>query len=126
MTVTLLLAGATLRLGVRLRQMRQRGERRPPQLRRTHLKLAKLTVSLVALGFVAGPASAVWLRDWTPLGSFHGWVGTAVATLFFAAAFVGRKLERGESRALDVHGVLGLIAVLGGALAAIAGFVLLP
>ncbi len=126
MTATLLLAAATLRLGLRLRRMRQKSQRRPPELRRRHLRLAKATVTGVAIGFVAGPLSALLLRDWTPFGTLHAWVGSAVAALFFAAAVIGRRLERGESRSRDLHGLLGLIAVLGGALAAMAGFVLLP
>jgi cytochrome b561 len=126
MTVTLLLAGATLRLGLQLRRMRHAKQRRPPDLRRRHLRLAKITVVFVAVGFVAGPISAWLLRDWTAFASFHGWIGTVVAALFFAAAILGRRLERGTSRLLDAHGWLGLIAMLAGGLAAIAGFVLLP
>ncbi len=126
MTATLLLAAMTLRLGLRLRRMRQQSHRRPPELRRRHLRFAKATVSLVGIGFLAGPLSALLLRDWTPFGTLHAWVGSAVAALFLAAAVIGRRLERGESRAPGIHGLLGLLAVLGGALAAIAGFVLLP
>jgi hypothetical protein len=126
MIATLLLAGATLRLGLQLRTLRHRKQRRAPELRRRHLKLAKATLVFVAVGFLSGPASALWLRDWTPFGSFHGWIGSAAAALFFTAGGLGRKLERGESRALDAHGWLGLAATLAALLAAMAGFVLLP
>jgi hypothetical protein len=126
MIVTLLLAGATLRLGMQLRSLRHRKLRREPSLRRRHLRLAKTTLAFVAVGFLSGPVSALLLRDWTPFGSFHGWIGSATAALFFSAGFVGRKLERGQSRALDAHGWLGLAATLAAGLAAVAGFVLLP
>lgn len=126
MTATLLLAAATLRLGFRLRSMRHAKQRRPPELRRRHLRLAKITIPFVVVGFLSGPISALLLRDWTPFGSFHAWIATASALLFLAAAVVGRKLERGQSRSLDLHGLLGLAAVLAAGLSAIAGFVLLP
>ena len=126
MIATLLLAGATLRLGLQLRSLRHRKQRRAPGLRRRHLRLAKTTLLFVAVGFVSGPISALLLRDWTPFGSFHGWIASAAAALFFAAGLLGRRLERGQSRALDAHGLLGLAATLAAGLAAIAGFVLLP
>lgn len=126
MIATLLLAGATLRLGLQLRSLRHRRQRRSPDLRRRHLKLAKTTILFVAVGFSSGPVSALLLRDWTPFGSLHGWIGTATAALFFSAGLLGRRLERGESRALDAHGLLGLCALLAAGLAAMAGFVLLP
>jgi len=126
MVATLLLASATLRLGFQLRSMRHRQERRPPDLRRRHLRLAKITIAFVAIGFLSGPVSALLLRDWTPFGTFHSWIGSAAAAFFFSAALIGRRLERGESRALDLHGVLGLVATLAAGLAAVAGFVLLP
>jgi hypothetical protein len=56
---------------------------------------------------------------------FHA-CGFAVASLFAAAALVGRRLEQGRSRAFEAHARLGALAVLGAALAAVAGGVLLP
>jgi hypothetical protein len=50
----------------------------------------------------------------------------AVAALFCAAAALGRRLEQGRSRAFDLHALLGSLAVLLAALAAVAGFSLLP
>ena len=81
---------------------------------------------MLLLGFIAGPTSAVALRDWEPLRTFHGWLGVLVAGLFLAAATLGRRLETGRSRAFDAHALLGLLALLGAAVAAVAGFVLLP
>jgi hypothetical protein len=66
------------------------------------------------------------LRGQEPFGTLHAWLGVAVATLFAAAALVGRRIETAGSRSLDLHASLGLLAVLLGAVAAVAGFVILP
>jgi len=126
MLVSLVLAVLTLRAGLALRRARRGRAPRHPGLRRRHLRFAKPTVVLILAGFVGGPLSALWLRGWEPFASFHGALGLAVATLFAAAALVGRRLERGRSRAFEAHAWLGALAVLGAALAAVAGFVLLP
>jgi hypothetical protein len=126
MLVSLALAVLTLRAGLALRRARRGRAPRDPRLRRRHLRLAKPAVALVLAGFVGGPVSALWLRGWEPFASFHGVLGLAVATLFAAAALVGWRLEHGRSRAFEVHAMLGALAVLGAALAAVAGFVLLP
>jgi len=115
-----------LRSGLRLRRARRGAAPRRPELRRRHLRLAKPAVALVLAGFAGGPVSWVWLRGGEPLGTFHGAVGLLVAALFAAAAVLGRRLETGRSRAFDAHAACGGAALLLGALAAVAGFVLLP
>jgi hypothetical protein len=126
MLVSLALAALTLRAGLALRRARLGRAPRDSGLRRRHLRLAKPAVALLLTGFVGGPVSAVWLRGWEPFASFHGLLGLTVAMLFAGAALVGRRLERGRSRAFQAHAWLGALAVLGAALAAVAGFVLLP
>jgi hypothetical protein len=126
MLVTLLVAALTLRSGLALRRSRHGRTRRTPAQRATHLRLAKPAVALVLVGFVAGAVSSVWLRGWDLLQTFHGAVGLVVAALFAGAAAMGCRIESGRSRAFDVHALLGGLAVLLGALAAVAGFVLLP
>lgn len=126
MLVSIALAVLTLRAGLALRRARLGRAPRSPELRRRHLRLAKPAVVLVLIGFVGGPVSAIWLRGWEPFTSFHGLLGLAVALLFAAAALLGRRLERGRSRAFEAHARLGALAVLGAAIAAVAGFVLLP
>ena len=81
---------------------------------------------LIGVGFLAGPASALWLRDWTPFASFHSWLGLLAALLFALTAVLGRRLERGRGRPIQAHALLGGAAVLVAAVAAVAGFVLLP
>lgn len=121
-----LAAALALRVGLQMRKARQRGERRPPEWRRKHLRIAKPAVAIVLIGFLAGPLSSIYLRDWTPFERFHSWVAIVAAGLFGAAAVLGRRMERGEGRQLDAHGWLGLLAVLAAAVAAVSGFVLLP
>lgn len=81
---------------------------------------------MLLLGFVGGPLSAVWLRGWEAFGSFHGVLGLLVIALFAAAATLGHRIEEGASKAFDAHALLGTLALLFAALAAVAGFVLLP
>jgi hypothetical protein len=126
MLASIALAGLTLRAGLALRRARLGRTPRDPALRRRHLRIAKPAVALVLAGFVAGPVSAVWLRGWDAFETFHGVLGLAVAALFLAAAVIGRRLERGRSRAFEAHARLGALAVLGALVAAVAGFVLLP
>ncbi len=128
-TWMLLSTGAVLvalRQGLRLRRARQAGARRSPELRRRHLLVARPAVAALLVGFVLGPVSAVALRGFEPLGTFHGALGVVVAVLFSGAAWVGHGLAHGRSQARDLHALLGGLGVLLAAVAAVAGFVLLP
>lgn len=115
-----------LRRGLRLRRARLAGTRRDPELRRRHLLVARPAVAAILVGFIAGPISAVALRGFEPFDTFHGAVGVSVAALFAAAAWLGHQLAHGRSRARDLHALLGGLGVLLSALAAVAGFILLP
>ena len=118
--------GIALRRGLRLRRARKAGVRRAPEWRRRHLLVARPAVAAMLLGFALGPVSAVALRGFEPFDTFHGAVGVAVAALFASTAWLGHQLARGRSRAQDLHALLGGLGVLFAALAAVAGFVLLP
>ena len=126
MVVALSLCALALRAGLALRRSRIGPARRTPEMRPRHLRLAKPAVALVVVGLVGGPLSAVFLRDWSPFGTFHAWLGLLAAGLFVAAAVIGHRIEAGRSRAFDPHAILGGLAVLVAAVAAVAGFVLLP
>jgi hypothetical protein len=126
MTLALGLCGVALRSGLAMRRSRRFRTQRAPGLRERHLKVAKPAVALVAVGLLGGPVSSVWLRDWEPLRTFHGWAGLAAVALFAAAALHGRRLERGRSRAFDTHALFALLAMLAAGVAFVAGFVLLP
>lgn len=95
-------------------------------MRAQHLRIAKPAVGMLLIGAVAGPFSWVFLRGGEPLETFHGWVGLAAAALLGSAALLGRRLELGRSRAFDVHALVGALAVLLAALAAMAGLAILP
>jgi len=126
MVVSVLLCGASLRAGLVIRRARRFRTRRPPELRETHLRVAKLAVIAVGIGFLGGPISAVLLRNWEPFRTFHGGVGLVAGALFAAVAVLGLRLERGRSRRHEAHALLGLLAMLATVIASVAGFVLLP
>jgi hypothetical protein len=126
MIAAVLACGVALRAGLALRRSRRFRQPRKRSLRATHLRFAKPAVVAVLIGFLAGPTSAVLLRNWEPIRTFHGVTGLVAAALFAAAAILGRRLERGTSRPFDAHALLGLLALLAGVIAAVAGFVLLP
>ncbi len=126
MAITVGLIFLALRRGLALRRRRQRGADKIPGALARHLVLARPAVLLAAVGLVSGPLSAVFLREWTPLQTLHGWLALLAAGLLLAAGFVGLRISRGESRAVELHGRLGVLAALVAGLATFAGFVLLP
>ena len=126
MLASIALAALALRAGLALRRARLGRAARDPRQRRRHLSLAKPAVLLALAGFALGPVSAVTLRGWSAFASLHGVLGAIVALLFAAAAVLGRRLETGRAGAREAHAWLGALAVLGAALTAVAGFVLLP
>jgi len=126
MVASLALAFAAFRAGVALRRARLARRPPPPGARRRHLLLARPAVVLLLAGFLLGPLSAAVLRGWTPFATLHGFTGIVAAALFVAAALQGRRLERGRASARAAHALLGALALLVAAVAAMAGFVLLP
>ncbi len=133
MLVSLTLSLVALRTGLRLRRARLRRTPAPRGTRATHIRVAKVAVAMLMLGFVAGPLSSYFLRGWTPFETFHGLAGGIAAVLFAATALRGRALELGPARggtndpaARDAHALLALAAVGFGGMAAFAGFVLAP
>jgi protein-S-isoprenylcysteine O-methyltransferase Ste14 len=126
MIVAMVAAGVALRAGLSIRRARRFRQRRAAGLRKTHLRFAKPAVVALLIGFLGGPVSAVLLRNWEPIRSFHGSMGLLAAALFAAAACAGRRIERRRSSAFDAHALLGLVAMLAAVIAGVAGFVLLP
>jgi hypothetical protein len=126
MVASLGVVALALKTGLRLRRARFGREPRTPDLLRVHLRFAKPAVALICVGFLAGPISAVWLRDWTPFATFHAWLGILAVALFLAVAFLGWRLEQRRGRPVDAHATLAGLAVLVAAVAMVAGLVLLP
>ena len=126
MLASLALACVTLRAGLRLRRARRLGRPRSAADYQRHLRLAKPTLLCVVLGFAAGIASSVWLRGWNALGTSHGLVAVAALACFLGTGWLGWRMERGRSRAVEWHARLAALS-LGLAAAALGtGFVLLP
>jgi Protein of unknown function (DUF4079) len=126
MVIAIGLCGLALRVGLSIRRAR-RARRPPPRgARALHLRVAKPGVVLALVGAVLGPLSVALLRDWTPMSSFHSLLGGIAAVLFAGAGLQGRRLERGDRAARNLHALLGGAAVSIALAAAIAGFVLLP
>jgi hypothetical protein len=126
MVASLSAVALALRAGLRLRRARFGRERRTPDLLRTHLRVAKPAIAAICVGFLAGPISAAWLRDWTPFATFHAWLGVVAVGLFLAAAVLGWRMENRRGRPVDAHALLAGLAVLAAAVAVVAGMVLLP
>ena len=126
MVCGLTLLALALRSGLALRRSRLGHGRRTRDMRPRHLRFAKLAVTALLIGAVAGPFSWIWLRGGEFLGTFHGGVGLVVVALIGTTAVLGRQLERGASRSFDAHALAGAMLVLIAALSAMAGLVLLP
>jgi hypothetical protein len=126
MLLSLLLAAAALREGLALRRARRLRCPPPAGARARHLRIAKLAVSLICVGFGIGLASAIWLRGFAPLRTFHALLACLALGLFLGAARQGARLESGDASVRNLHARLGAGALLVSVAAAIAGFVLLP
>lgn len=126
MVAATLACGVSLRAGLALRRSRRFRTRRARGLRERHMRVAKPAVVAILIGFLAGPVSAVWLRNWEPISTFHSVAAILAASLFVGAAVLGKRLESGATRAFDAHALLGLLAMLVAVVAGVAGFVLLP
>ena len=89
MVLALALAALALRAGLAMRRRRRRGEAPERGLLASHLGVARPAVVLLLAGFVGGPLSALLLRDWTPFGTLHAWLGLSAALLFGSAGWLG-------------------------------------
>lgn len=125
-TATLLLCFVVLRQGLAQRRLRLR--RVPPAagaLKR-HVRLGPWAVGLFALSAVGGLGSAVALRAWAPLATWHGRLGLLAAVLFAGVWLLGRRLLAQQKALANTHGVLGLVALFLGGFVALLGISLLP
>lgn len=125
MSLCLAVLFVTLRIGLKMRKRRLAGARLDPNLIRLHLKLAKPAVFFAIFGFVGGALSSTLIRGWSLFDSSHGALALIVASLLGVTAYLGHRAEGGEGEP-GIHGLLGVLTILGASLAAVAGFVLLP
>ncbi|MCP4035958.1 MAG: hypothetical protein GY733_03410 [bacterium] len=125
MTLCLVALFVALRLGIKLRGRRLAALAPDVDLIRRHLRIAKPAVLFAMLGFGGGALSSSLLRGWALFETFHAFAALVVVLSFGATAWLGLKAQRGEGDP-GLHGLLGVLSMLGAALTALAGFVLLP
>lgn len=125
-TVTLLLAWVVFRQGFHQRKQRLTRKPAPEGSWQRHVKLGPWSVGLYIASAVGGLGSAVVLRGWKPLGTFHGWLGLAGTLMFTGLWLLGRGLAKGDKAQAGTHGVLGLLAMFAAGLTGVLGISLLP
>ena len=126
MVVSLTIAIATARLGLEIRRRRRRDHPVGANLRKRHLRYGKRAISMIALGFLLGPASMFFLRDRNPFDSFHGIVGVIVLGLFMWTGWSGRALAAGNREAREIHRIVAASSIAAAMFSVVAGFILLP
>ena len=125
-TVTLFLAFFVFRDGFAQRKQRLRHIPAPASTRARHVKLGPWAASLFCLSWIAGLCSAVLLRQWEPLATFHGKMALLTTLLFLIMWWLGRRLVANERHLAGTHGILGLLALFAGGLTGVLGISLLP
>jgi hypothetical protein len=129
--LVLLMAIATLRLGLALKNHRT-GQRALAQwegIYHRHTQLGLVFVGCLIGGYLLGILSMLWFRERPPLRSPHFFFGTLALLLFVAGSYLGWRLKQGTERYADVRDIHGFLVYLGLFIAlavAIMGFILLP
>lgn len=129
--LVLLMAVATLRLGLALKKHRT-GQRALAQwegIYNRHTQLGLIFVSCLIGGYLLGILSMPWFRERPPFRSPHFFFGTLALLLFVAGGCMGWRLKQGTERYADVrdmHGFLVYLALFIALAVAIMGFILLP
>ena len=127
----LLMAVATLRLGLALKNHRT-GQRALAQwegIYNRHTQLGLIFVSCLIGGYLLGILSMPWFRERPPFRSPHFFFGTLALLLFVAGGYTGWRLKQGTERYADVrdiHGFLVYLAFFIALAVAVMGFILLP
>ena len=129
--LVLLMALATLRLGLALKNHRT-GQRALAQwegIYHRHTQLGLIFVSCLLGGYGLGILSMPWFRERPPFRSPHFFFGTLALLLFVAGGYTGWRLKQGTERYADVrdiHGFVVYLALFITLAVAIMGFILLP
>ena len=129
--LVLLMAVATLRLGLALKNHRT-GQRALAQwegIYHRHTQLGLIFISCLIGGYLLGILSMLWFRERPPFRSPHFFFGTLALLLFVAGGYTGWRLKQGTERYADVrdiHGFLVYLAMFIALAVAIMGFILLP
>jgi hypothetical protein len=129
--LVLLMAFATLRLGLALKRhrLRQRFLQNRRQIFQRHTQLGLICLGCLLGGYLLGIGSMFWLRQRLPFRSAHFFFSTIALLLFLGGGYTGWRLKYGTKKYADVRDIhsflvyLGLFLALG---AAVMGFILLP
>ena len=129
--LVLLLAVATLRLGLALKNHRigQRALAQWEGIYNRHTQLGLIFVSCLISGYLLGILSMPWFRERPPFRSPHFFFGTLALLLFIAGGYTGWRLKQGTEHYADVrdiHGFLVYLALFIALAVAVMGFILLP
>ena len=129
--LVLLMALATLRLGLALKNHRT-GQRHLAQwqgIYQRHTQLGLMFVGCLVGGYLLGILSLPWFRERPPFRSPHFFFGTLALLLFVGGGYAGWRLKQGTERYADVrdiHGFLVYLALFIALAVAVMGFILLP
>lgn len=129
--LVLVIAVATLRLGLALKNDRMGGRRLEQRhgVMERHVQLGWIFLGCLCAGYGIGLLSMWLFREQALFRSAHFFFGTLALLLFLAGGYMGWLLYRGTSRYADVRDVHGFLAYLGLFVAlgvAVMGFILLP
>jgi len=129
--LVLLMALATLRLGLALKNHRT-GQRHLLQWQgvyNRHTQLGLIFVGCLIGGYLLGLLSMPLFRQRPPFRSAHFFFGTLALLLFVAGGYTGWRLKQGTERYADVRDIHGFLVYLGLFVAlavAVMGLILLP
>jgi hypothetical protein len=129
--LVLLMALATLRLGLALKNHRT-GQRQLMQWQgvyNRHTQLGLIFVGCLIGGYLLGLLSMPLFRQRPPFRSAHFFFGTLALLLFVGGGYMGWRLKQGTERYADVRDIHGFLVYLGLFVAlavAVMGFILLP
>ena len=129
--LALLMAVATLRLGLALKNHRT-GQRHLAQregIYNRHTQLGLCVISCLIGGYLLGMLSMPWFRERPPFRSPHFFFGTLALLLFLGGTYAGWRLKQGTERYADmrdIHGFLVYLALFIALAVAVMGFILLP
>ncbi len=125
-TAALLLAWVVFRQGFHQRTLRLRRKPAPEGSYARHVRLGPWSSGLLIASALGGFGSAILLRGWKPLSTFHGWLGVTSAVLFGLMWWLGRRLARGDKALAGRHGLIGVLSLFAAGLTGILGISLLP
>jgi hypothetical protein len=129
--LVLLMALATLRLGLTLKKHRigQRRIRNRRHIFQRHVQLGLLFVVCLSGGYLLGLLSMPLFRDRPPFHSAQFFFATLALLLFLGGAYAGWRLKQGTKKYADIRDIHGFMVYLGVFISlgvAVMGFILLP